>query len=113
MRYRKLTSSGDYQFGAGSSFLVNTPETVAQAIRTRLQLMKGEWFLDNTIGLDKDAILGYGTQPTRDFEIQQLIIGTEGVTEITIYNSAINGRAFTVTATVNTLYGVATIKETL
>lgn len=113
MRYRAMDSQGDYRFGAGSTFLVNTPETVAQAITTRLQLMKGEWFLDNTIGLDKDAILGYGTQPTRDFEIQQRILGTPGVTEITTYASNVSGRAFTVTATVNTLYGSTKIEEIL
>jgi hypothetical protein len=52
MRYRKLDANGDYTFGGGSNdFLVNTPETVAQAVMTRLNLLQGEWFLDTTAGM--------------------------------------------------------------
>jgi hypothetical protein len=35
MRYGKLDAGGDYCFGGGATdFLVNTPETVAQAVLT-------------------------------------------------------------------------------
>lgn len=113
MRYRALTPTGDYQFGANSRFLVDSPATVAQAISTRLKLMKGEWFLDQTIGLDKDQILGYDTQETRDPEIQQQILGTTGVLQITQYSSTVDGRAFTVTVTVDSIYGSVTLTEIL
>lgn len=113
MRYRKMTAAGDYAFGAGSRFLVDTPETVAQAIRTRMQLYAREWFLDKREGLNLDNILGYGTQGTRDREIQQRILGTPGVRGLIAYNSNIDGRAFRVTATVATVYGPITIDEVL
>jgi hypothetical protein len=111
MRYRAQSSSGDYQFGSKTYFLVDTPETVAQAIKTRLRLYRGEWFLDTRIGLDLDLILGYGTQVTRDQEIQQRILGTTGVLSLAQYASSVDVRSFTVTATVNTIYGAVTLNE--
>ncbi len=113
MRYRKLSAAGDYLFGVPSTWLVNTPATVAQAIQTRLGLLKKEWFLDKREGLAMDAILGYGTQVTRDQAIKSRILGTRGVVRITNYSSTVDGqsRHFTVAATVDTLYGPATITE--
>jgi hypothetical protein len=113
MRYRKMTDADDYMFGAGSTFLANTPETVAQAIRTRMRLLAGEWFLDTREGLNMENILGYGTQATRDYEVQQRILGTQGVLRLTNYSSVMDGRAFRVSATVDTIYGPTTIAEVL
>lgn len=107
MRVRALTSNGDYQVGTKAVFLSNSPQAVLQAINTRLKLSKGDWFLDTSEGLDLSKILGVRTQSTRDLEVQSRILGTPGVSEITNYQSAVNGRAFTVTATVQTLYGAA------
>ena len=106
-----MTPTGDYRFGQGSQFLANSPETVAQAVRTRLKLYAQEWFLDRREGLDLDAILGYATQGTRDHEIQQRILGTPGVLRLTAYGSQVVGRGFRVAAIVETLYGDTTIQE--
>ena len=105
MKYRALDANGDYVVGPKAVFLQNSPQAVAQAIHTRLLLSKGEWFLDTGEGLDLSHILGVGTQTTRDLEIQQRILGTPGVVSITTYGSQVNGRVFTVTATVDTQYG--------
>lgn len=113
MRYRQMDAAGDYVFGQGSKFLANTPECVAQAVRTRLKLFAGEWFLDDRIGLDLNKILGYGTQFTRDLEVQSRIADTQGVLSISEYNSRVDGRAYSVTATIDTVYGAATINEVL
>lgn len=112
MRYRALSPTGDYKFGPGAYFLINTPQAVMQAILTRLKLSVGEWFLDNQEGLDKGNILGNGTEQTRDLEVQQRILGTTGVVEIVAYASSVSARAFTVNATINTLYGQATLTGT-
>lgn len=66
MRYRKLNTNGDYTFGqAQSNFYVNTPEAVAQAVKTRLLLIQGEWFLDVSEGTPYSAkILGAGKVAT-------------------------------------------------
>lgn len=111
MRYREQDSNGDYPFGSNTRFLVDTPAAVAQAIKTRLKLYRGEWFLDTRVGLDLNLILGYGTQTTRDQEIQQRILGTTGVLSLEQYSSSVDNRAFTVTATVNTIYGQIAINE--
>lgn len=113
MRYRQLDPNGDYVFGYAPNFLINTPDTVAQAVRTRLRLFAGEWFLDTREGLDLTNILGYGTQTLRDQEIRNRILGTPGVTGIASYASQVVGRAYNVQAVLDTLYGSATISEVL
>ena len=113
MRYRAMDANGDYVFAGASPFLVNTPNTVAQAIRTRMALFTGEWFLDQREGLNKMNILGYGTSPTRDREVQRRILGTPGVQKIINYASSVNGRAFRVDAIVQTIYGTVTLSEIL
>lgn len=113
MRYRALSPSGDYLFGQGAYFLVNSPATVAQAIKTRLKLLAGEWFLDDRVGLNTNLILGRNTEGTRDREVQKRILGTLGVTRIVRYQSTINVRDFRVVALVDTIYGEQiTINET-
>lgn len=113
MRYRQMSAAGDYLFGYGTHFLVDSPACVAQAAITRLKLLKKEWFLDDREGLDLDQILGYGTQATRDQQVQQRILGTPGVKAISRYSSQVIGREFTVTATIDTIYGEITISEAL
>jgi hypothetical protein len=117
MRYRKLDASGDYTLGGAAAFLVDSPEAVAQAVSTRLSLWQGEWFIDTSDGTPwMQEILGkiqQGRNP--DAAIKQRILGTQGVVEITDYTSTFDGttRKLAVTATLNTIYGAATISETL
>lgn|SRR5574343_392757 len=117
MQYRKLDSAGDYTLGSGADFHVNTPETVAQAVVTRLRLWTGEWFVDTTDGTPWDTeILGKRLQRKNpDSAIKRRILETPGVTEITEYSSTFDGetRKFSVTATINTDYGLASISEIL
>lgn len=111
MRYRALSSTGDYQFGRVGVFLINTPEAVAQAIMTRLNLWSGEWFLDTSEGTPYETrILGTGTQGTRDAAVRERILGTPGVLSLVSYSSAVDAdRKMTVRATVSTAYGNAII----
>ena len=115
MRYRAMTPEGDYVFGPASRFLADTPECVAQAVMTRVRLFVGEWFLDSREGLDRAQILGYGTQQTRDAEIKERILGTQGVTRIAEYSSRVDAttRSFTVACTIDTAFGQAAIAETI
>jgi hypothetical protein len=109
MRYRTLSANGDMSFGADSAnFLVNTPATVAQAIRTRLKLFTGEWFLDLTAGMPwMQQVIGKGTAGEYDTAIQLCILQTQGVTGISSYSSVANAttRPLTVTVSVDTVYG--------
>lgn len=109
-----MSPTGDYVFGQGAAqFLVNTPEAVAQAVRTRLALWAGEWFLDLTEGTPYDTqILGTNTQSLYDQAIQDRILGTQGVVSIDEYYSVLDAtRNLTVNATITTLYGTTTLQQ--
>lgn len=117
MRYRKLDNSGDMVFGGGQAdFLRDTPDAVAQAVATRLRLLAGEWFLDTSEGTAWRArVLGERTASTRDPEVKARILGTPGVRTIIEYTSTLDPitRAFSVAVRLDTVYGAATVTETL
>lgn len=117
MRYRAMDADRDYTFGRGrNNFLVNSPATVAQAVLTRLLLMTDEWFLDLTEGTPyATQILGKYTEGTRDMAIRSRILDTQGVTGIVAYNSIVDReqRTFTVSATIDTLYGQTQLQAVL
>jgi hypothetical protein len=107
MRVRAQSADGDYTFGQGqANFLIDSPEAVAQVIKTRLLLMTGEWFLDTTDGTPyATQILGTGTSSTRDLAVKRRILQTPGVKQITSYSSSVVDRKFSVSVTVDTIYG--------
>lgn len=116
MRYRALSPTGDYTFGQGSgNILVNTPAAVGQACQTRLLLMRGEWFLDQTVGMPYSTeVFVEGGRFTADQAARAVILGTQGVTSITSYSSSISAnRKWTVSATIATIYGETTISVSL
>jgi hypothetical protein len=105
------------QFGAGGAdYLRDTPDAVAQAVRTRLGLRKGEWFLNTGEGTDyAGAVLGTNTASTRDLELRTRILETQGVRGIVDYGSVFdpNERSFRVAAVLDTVYGPATVEGLL
>lgn len=108
MRYRALSPTGDYTFGQGSgNFLVNLPATVGQACLTRLKLMRGEWFLDNTVGMPYGTdVFVTGGRFTADRAAQAVILGTQGVKKLVSYSSSIDAnRHWRVEAMIDTIYG--------
>lgn len=117
MKYRALDPNGDMRFGGGrGDWLADNPEAVAQAARTRLLLIEGEWFLDTTEGTPyQSRILGTGKQSLYDWAIRERILRTQGATELTAYDSQIDPetRRLSVQATISTLYGTATVQAIL
>jgi hypothetical protein len=114
MRYRKLSATGDFVLGPGA-FYVNSPDAVAQAVLTRLNLHQAEWFVDITDGTPWGTqILGKRNGRNYDAALRQRILGTQGVQEILSYSSTYNGntRTLTVNATLSTIYGTTTITGT-
>lgn len=115
MRYRRLDADGDMVFGAGGSdFLRDAPDAVAQAVRTRLGLWTGEWFLDLAEGMDwRGQVLGSDTAGLHDMAVRARILGTPGMAALASYESERNGetRALQITATLDTVYGVARLGE--
>lgn len=117
MRYRKLDSEGDMTFGNGQmNFLRDTPETVGQAVMTRLRLWLGEWFIDISQGTPyQEAVLGTGTSETVEPAIRRQIIETEGVTDIESFSMVRDreNRTVTINAVINTLYGETIVQGVL
>ncbi|KKZ19037.1 bacteriophage protein [Serratia marcescens] len=113
MRYRREDDDGDYTFGQGdNTFLADTPETVRQAIKTRLELWQGEWYLNTADGTPyPQAVLGKQQADIASLAIRERILDTPGVTEIVTFSTQFNGdtRRLTFTATVNTVYGQTTV----
>lgn len=117
MRYRKLTSDGDYVFGSGKNdFLVNSPEAVAQAILTRLKLWLGEWFADTSDGTGwNQSIVGKQSKNLYELTFHQRVLETPGVKSIVDFQSALDPdtRRLTVSMTVNTIFGEASLNGDL
>jgi hypothetical protein len=113
MRYRREDDDGDYTFGQGDdTWLVNSPEAVAQAIKTRFLLWYGQWFLDTTEGTPWiQSVLGKQRPDTYNLAIRRRILETQGVSSITEFNTEVDGRTrrVTFTATVETIYGTTTV----
>jgi hypothetical protein len=117
IRVRAQDANGDYTFGRSlGNFLVDSSAAVAQLVQTRLLLWQGEWFLDATAFTPwLQQILGKGTTAVYDLLIQQVILGTPGVTAILAYSSSLdrNARALTVTVTVQTQFGAVPVSQLL
>jgi hypothetical protein len=108
MKVRQLDSNNDYQIGL---FLKDTPETVAQAVISRLSLWQGEWFLDTTEGTPYlQSIVGFSTN--YDIDIQERILNTKGVRGLLNYTSEITNRVLNVTFTLDTIYGISSQQST-
>jgi hypothetical protein len=108
MRYRKQDANGDFTFGHGSGdFFVNEAATVAQAIKTRLLLWLGEYFVDTTVGMPwQTQVLGYHPPDVYDAAIRATIQETPGFAKFINYNSSLNKvtRGLSVNSVVTTIY---------
>lgn len=114
MRYRILDVNGDYSFGKGQQNFTYGRFAVAQAIKTSLALLKGEWWEDTSAGLPLfQSMLGQpGTTDNialADLSIKKVINGVTGVTGIQDFTSNYTNRIYTFACSVSTLYGVVAI----
>lgn len=113
MRYRREDDDGDYTFGQGDdTWLINSPETVAQAVKTRFLLWYGQWFLDTTEGTPWiQSVLGKQKPETYNLAIRQRILETRGVNSIQSFDTTLNtsSRRVVFTATIDTIYGTTTV----
>ena len=117
MIYRKLTGTGDYSFGRGSQDFVTGVEAVAQACKTNMLLLRGEWWenLENGLPLFEDIL---GTPETAegratiDAIVSARILETEGVLSIESFESSTENRRYTATAVIDTEYGETSVEVT-
>lgn len=111
MRYRKLDATGDFSFGHGElDYYQDNAEAVAQAVKTRLALWAGEWFLDNQEGMPWGLkVLGKNQATDYDPLIRLRILETSGVVSVESYESAWDEdtRKLSIAVTIATRYGRA------
>lgn len=117
MRYRRLDSNGDMQFGnQQSDFYRDIPEAPAQAVITRLRLLAGEWYIDIAEGTPyQGGVLGKYTSNTAEPVIRDRILNTEGVTAILSYdwNFDADSRKYSAEVRIDTLYGETIVQGVL
>lgn len=118
IKYRRLTSTGDYSFGRNKGDFLTDIDAVTQAIYTTLKLLKGEWWEDLEAGLPLfQSIIGQSGTPEHikaiDLIVNDKIMNVAGVINITNYNGIYTNRMYSITCTVDTLYGQVAVEVTL
>lgn len=116
MKYRSLDLNGDYSFGKNAQNFLTDAQAVAQAIKTRLLLFKGEWWEDTSDGLPVfQNILGVpGTDENLkaiDLIVQQRILSTKGVSKIDSFSSTYEDRKYTASYVITTDDGETVTSE--
>ena len=115
MRVRKLDGDDDMVFGGGSNdYHHDTPDGVAQCIKTRLRLWRGEFFAATADGTPwLTHVTGERTKQVYDAVIRSRIQRTPGAVAIPAYESLLDPltRSLSVTADVTTQYGAAKYVE--
>lgn len=114
MKYRKLIN-GDYSFGGNANDFIEGTLAVSQAIKTNLLLLFGEWWESINQGLPLfQNILGQPGTPENvqaiDLLVQANISSTPGVLNIKNFESTYEDRTYSLTCTVETQYGDATVE---
>jgi len=109
--YRRLDENFEPTWGQGQQDFISDTEAVAQAIRTRLLLFQGEWWLDTTDGLPLwQQILGTrNSMQSITLLIQDRITGTPHVKSITSITPSFNSvtRQYSFVATVTTTFSTS------
>lgn len=118
MLYRGLDANGDYTFGLGSQNFLIDDNAVAQAVKTNLLLLQGEWWEDTSKGLPLfQNILGQSgsqtSQQSIDLLIQTQILSTPGVISISNYQGTYNNRSYSISCNINTKFGIIEIQVPL
>ena len=121
MKHRRLDADWDYCFGHGKQDYLEGRETVAQAIKTRLLLLYGEWWEDQEDGLPLFQKILAGSARESNLEAIDLIFrerigNTPGVLAILRFDSSFgpDKRDYEFNCDVETIYGtlyVSNVKE--
>lgn len=112
----KLDDSGDISFTSGESSVTSIgAEDLAQRIRIRLNTFQGEWFMDNTLGVDWwNRVFGKNrSKAAVDALLQEQILKEPDALQILSYSSSIStDRKFSCSFKVRTENGAITATQT-
>lgn len=119
MRYRRMDENGDYVFGNGKNDFLEGTKAFAQAVSTKLNLFKSEWFEDITDGLPFYQEIA-GTFITDEPEIINLVTQkyfdrmgkVPGFVEVENYEESFDSsaRKYSLSAKISSEYGTVNIK---
>lgn len=110
MRYRKLDENGDYVFGEGSVDMLVDIDAVAQAIKTKLLLLLGEWWenVEEGVPYFQSVFTQRSNENGKlavDTVLRERILTTPGVTQIVSYDGEFTDRhSYSVNFTVLSVY---------
>ncbi len=82
--------TGDLQITLGDFLIVSDGAEVAQAVKIRLRLVLGEWFLDNRLGTDYPGVVWVKGPDLMEVEalLRRTILETPGMATLTAYSQA-------------------------
>lgn len=111
MKTRALDINDDWQFGRGVQSYVTEKNALMQNVKTRLRQWKNNCFFAMTEGVDYNNYLDIGRKVLLDLDIKRVVLQTYGVLRISEYTSTLDAgsRALSITATIETIFGNATI----
>lgn len=114
---KAINGDNDIYIVNGKFFNVSDKEEVAQLCTTRLRTFLGEWFLNTNIGTNYFGVVFVTPIDLEsiDSEFRSIILNTQGVKELTSYQSTIDSstRTLTVEFTANSIYGDIDINESI
>lgn len=118
MLYRKLDSYGDRVRGKGTENFLTDSEAVAQAVKTRLFLLRGQWWENLNEGFPFfEEIVGFGGTRERIDNatriIQERVLDTQGVLSIERIEVEERGRSLHIELEINTKFGLSAVEVTL
>lgn len=108
MLVRRMTEGWDMSFGRGRHDFVSDAGATAQRVKTRLQLLYGEWFMDTSRGVPylQEICVKPADIPMAESIIKRTILETAGVAEIVSFAMGFDAetRRLSVAARVRTIY---------
>lgn len=116
VRTARKNESGNYSwvFGKGYSSYKSEQKAIEQDINSALLEWKKDCYFALQNGIDWRIRLGYHNQKDKlDSDIVNTISGRYGVLSVQGFNSYLNGRAYTATCQVYTIYSQEPLNITL
>lgn len=105
MKFRSLDGNWDWNFGSGLSSYSPDSMAIAYDVKSKILSWYGDCFFAMNEGIDWKNILGTKNQKeTLDGNIKQIIVNTDGIVELSFFESEITDRVYHCTAKFKTIY---------
>lgn len=109
MIFRSLDELGDWNFGKGVQDFTSLNDAIGLSIKTRIQSWVGDCFFDMNAGIDWLNRLGSKNQrDLLELDLKRIIMQSEGVVKLLTFNTDLNGRSFSASYSVQTIYSTIT-----